>query len=124
MGHEPCCSVTMSFGPAASAAATGGAMLFTMAISKMTHNMIIGAGEQPVTVCAEFEAGTIVRNMAKPMESHETKRMMLNPIRSSSINAETGRATGKFMYTSGDSVCREVSLSELLHQSVAALKPF
>merc|ERR1712216_640568 len=100
-------SANMSFGAGASASAIIGSMIATMGISKMTHNAIIGAGVQPTTVCSEFEAATVVRNLSKPMESNDSKRMMLNPIRATSQNAETGHATSKYMFQKGDPVCRD-----------------
>merc|ERR1711959_561311 len=82
----------MSYGKAASTSAIIGAMFGTCVLSKINHNMVIGSGEQPTTICEEFKAAGVLRGMAKPMESNPDRLMMQNPIRNTSMDFETGRS--------------------------------
>merc|ERR1712167_226842 len=95
-----------AYGGAASTGLIVGAMGVSMILSKITHNMVIGAGTQPTTICAEFKAAEVTRGLAKPMESNPDRRMMQNPIANTSYDWETGRAP-KYMYKKGDSIVME-----------------
>merc|ERR1711924_53903 len=89
-GHRK--SATMSYGGMASTVLMGGSMAASMIAAKLTHNMVIGSGTQPTTICSEFQAGTVLRSLGKPMESNPDKRMLQNPIYNTSSDWETGRA--------------------------------
>merc|ERR1712072_475677 len=93
----------MSYGRAAGGMSILGAMVGTCILSKINHNLVIGSGEQPTTICDEFKAGAILRGLAKPMESNPDRRMMQNPVRNTSMDFETGRSP-KYMYQNGDPI--------------------
>lgn len=83
-----------------------GAMGTTMLASKFVHSAVVDSGEQPTTMCQEWKAAEVMRMMRKPLESNEEKFLLQNPIFATSVDCETGRATGKYgnfsgsMYTS------------------------
>merc|ERR1719378_638988 len=92
----------MSYGGAASTTVILGSMAATLFASKVVHNMIIGSGSQPATMCAEYKAAEVKRALAKPCQSCE-KTMVQNPIFNSAFDWETGRAP-IYMLNPGDKV--------------------
>merc|ERR1712021_109704 len=73
-------NLRMSYGKCLSTPMLWGSMFGIVAISKGFHNMVIGSGQQPATMCAEFKAAETKRMMAKPCQAAEGKAMMQNPV--------------------------------------------
>jgi len=74
-----------------------------MFLSKVTHEIIIGSGSQPTTMCAEYKAAEVKRMMAKPCQAVEGKTLLQNPVFATAIDFETGRAP-VYMYKPGDEI--------------------
>merc|ERR1711935_495204 len=93
-------NLRMSYGKCLSTPMLWGSMFGIVAISKGFHNMVIGSGQQPATMCAEFKAAETKRMMAKPCQAAEGKAMMQNPVSACHFDYDTGRA-GKYLLQEG-----------------------
>merc|ERR1711934_34712 len=85
-------SQTMSFGSAMRFGHLAGATAATLSLCYIQHQSTLQSGLQPTTVSEEWAAATVGYHMNRPLESNENKRFIMNPIRNTTADVETGRA--------------------------------